>query len=317
MSTSLDLSLGAIEVGCLIATVLYGVATMQAYIYARNCADDPLVFKVGVLLIWLAETLLTLLNFFYLYFLTVTNYGAFDTVDDMPWSASLSFWIIGIISVAVECFYAWRILNLSKRMIIPMISWIGSLVHLAANTTIFVLSLKSKTIARYEASYDWTITLSLTVETIIDVVNTIALSYYLRKMRAQGHHRTTAMVDSLLSWTLETGLIISVCAVIMLVLNRATPADNAIWVGMLMFYPKLFSNSLLMSLNARHALRRENKTVVTGFGSNADRIGGTGRGAQRNVTVSVSQSTFQEVELTSIGRTKGSLDTMDVASMAA
>jgi len=55
-------------------------------------------------------------------------------------------------------------------------------------------------------------------------------------------------------WTIETGLLTSVAAVTMLVCFLLMQ-DNFIWIAIYTFLAKLFSNSFLVSLNARDVER--------------------------------------------------------------
>ncbi|KAF7968815.1 hypothetical protein HWV62_29250 [Athelia sp. TMB] len=52
----------------------------------------------------------------------------------------------------------------------------------------------------------------------------------------------------------QTGLLTSIGALIMLVFSLALP-NTALWLGASGFYCKLYSNSLMASLNAREILR--------------------------------------------------------------
>ena len=47
MST-LPATLGAVEVTILIASVLYGVTTLQAYLYVENCSADKCYLRILV-----------------------------------------------------------------------------------------------------------------------------------------------------------------------------------------------------------------------------------------------------------------------------
>lgn len=47
MST-LTLSLGVVEVAILISSVLYGVTTLQAWLYAERFSNDPLYVRTAV-----------------------------------------------------------------------------------------------------------------------------------------------------------------------------------------------------------------------------------------------------------------------------
>lgn len=51
MEHVLDLSLGAIEVAVLLASVLYGLVLIQTYVYALSCKSDRPALKLVVALI--------------------------------------------------------------------------------------------------------------------------------------------------------------------------------------------------------------------------------------------------------------------------
>jgi hypothetical protein len=46
--TILDLSVGALEIGVLLSTVLYGVATVQAWLYTERNFKDPIWLRIMV-----------------------------------------------------------------------------------------------------------------------------------------------------------------------------------------------------------------------------------------------------------------------------
>jgi hypothetical protein len=54
MPSSLDLTLGAVEIGAMMSMMLYGMVTVQMYIYARNCKTDRAWLKALVTCVWCA-----------------------------------------------------------------------------------------------------------------------------------------------------------------------------------------------------------------------------------------------------------------------
>ena len=48
MMSTLPVTLGALEVGILISSVLYGVTTLQAWLYAENYSADKCYFRILV-----------------------------------------------------------------------------------------------------------------------------------------------------------------------------------------------------------------------------------------------------------------------------
>jgi hypothetical protein len=54
------LSLGAIEVGVLLSSLLYGMSLVQAYNYAINCTGDHAWLKAMVAAVWCVNSLISL-----------------------------------------------------------------------------------------------------------------------------------------------------------------------------------------------------------------------------------------------------------------
>ncbi|KZT00381.1 uncharacterized protein LAESUDRAFT_666231 [Laetiporus sulphureus 93-53] len=202
----IGLTAGVIEIGILISTFLYGITTMQAYIYARSYGRDPWWLQTlvlfGMLKIYrLLETLLTVLTCIYLYSLTITNFGKLATLQDLPWSMDVSFAIGGLLSAIVQSFFAWRVYIISGRLLTSLVSWSASFCRVVITVTICVLDVKSKTVGRYESLYPWTITFSLALAMFIDVLNTCALCFWLWK-KQDHRHSSSAMIDKIMTWTI-------------------------------------------------------------------------------------------------------------------
>lgn len=79
-------------------------------------------------------------------------------------------------------FFAYRIRQFSKMWIITLVSWLGSLLQLAATLGITILSPRYS-IAVFAVKFGWMITASLSINLIVDIINTGALSFYLQRGR--------------------------------------------------------------------------------------------------------------------------------------
>ncbi|KAH7914161.1 hypothetical protein BJ138DRAFT_1144516 [Hygrophoropsis aurantiaca] len=253
MATSLDFSLGALEIGVLLSTCLYGVTTVQAYTYWSSRFRDPLWLRLLVASIWVLESFHTIFLWVYLYRLTVTYYGVSAVLASTTWSLDVSALFDGVIGATVQAYFAWRVHVVSQKYFIPVVSWCGSLLQLSAATAITILS-TGTTIVYFDTHYEWLIAVNLALDLFVDLVNTSALCYHLWLGR-NGMRHTDRVLDTLLMWTIETGLLTTVAAVMMLILSFAM-AETALWITISMFYAKLYSNSLLASLNGRSSLRR-------------------------------------------------------------
>ncbi|KAJ3858918.1 hypothetical protein EV359DRAFT_68610 [Lentinula novae-zelandiae] len=76
MILDIDSSLGYPEIGALLSGVLFGIFTMQVYIYHKNFPNDQGWIKFGLVdSMWFFELAHTICEFYGLYYVTVFHYG--------------------------------------------------------------------------------------------------------------------------------------------------------------------------------------------------------------------------------------------------
>ncbi|KAJ7132477.1 hypothetical protein C8R44DRAFT_774091 [Mycena epipterygia] len=226
MLSELDLGLGALEIGVLLSSTLWGVTTVQLYIYSTTPNNDPWWTKTLVYLVYIMESLHTIFSWMYIYRLTVTFYGVPAELGVVQWTLSASSLFDGLIGAIVQMFFAYRIQQFSKMWAITLVSWLGS----------------------FAIKFGWMITASLSINLIVDIINTAALSFYLQRGRT-GFKQSDQILVKLVMWTVETGLVTAVAAAVQLILVP-------LWIGISLFYAKLYSNSFLAILNSRTVIRR-------------------------------------------------------------
>ncbi|EPS96190.1 hypothetical protein FOMPIDRAFT_115943 [Fomitopsis schrenkii] len=103
VSITLDNLLGAVFIGIILSTVLYGVTCLQTYLYyTEYCKKDSLRLKVYVAFVVSVCTIdslhVALLATTYYYY-TVTNYGNYSALVQR-WRRS----IVGIVSFLVQLY---------------------------------------------------------------------------------------------------------------------------------------------------------------------------------------------------------------------
>ncbi|TDL15203.1 hypothetical protein BD410DRAFT_778295 [Rickenella mellea] len=256
----LDLNLGALEIGTLISSVLFGVTNVQVYMYWNQRFKDGIAIKSLVATIWTFETVHTAFLWMYIYRLTVTFYGVPAALEQTSWELNMSGFFDGIISGAVQAFFAYRVLAISGNWVVPVISWSGSLLQMTGTFAVTALGFRTN-IETFALKYSWIVRGVLVTDTIVDTINTLALCYYLSKGRT-GFHKTDRMIDTIILWTVETGLTTTVAAVVMLIFDISL-SKTAMWIGVSLFQAKLYSNSLLAVLNGRDVLRGRLDGVMT------------------------------------------------------
>jgi len=269
--SSLALTLGALEVGILLSSVLFGVVTVQAFLYTERNFKDPLWLRIVVGIVLLLETIQTIFTWVLLYSLTVTNYGKSDTIIETHqiWTLPVALICSSLIGAIVQNFFGYRVRVFSGRLLIPIMVWIGGILRVAFAIMLVDFILSSETLPQFLQRYHWAVTIELVLPAVVDVLNTSTLCFYLSRRRT-GYKPTQRMVDQLMIFAIETGLLTSLCAVAQVICSFVL-SDNLVLFALLIIYPKLFSTSFFTSLNRRKSLRQTDSEPVhvwsTGDGS--------------------------------------------------
>jgi len=253
MASVIDLTLGGLEVGTMISILLFGIITVQVYLYAQAGFKDHVVIRLLVGTMWVLDALHTIFLCIYLYHLTVSTYGQPTALAEIHWTYVGVILLNSVMAAAVQSFFAYRILVISGRLYISLFSWFISLVRLGMGLMVVVLSDKAWMFSVYMEKYAWTIPTSLAILSFGDFLNTSVLCYFLSAHRSQ-NAPTNQVINKLIIWAIETGLVTTVCAITELILSVTMP-QSLIWIGLYFFFPKFYSISMLTSLNNRRHLR--------------------------------------------------------------
>ncbi|KAH7906495.1 hypothetical protein BJ138DRAFT_1129857 [Hygrophoropsis aurantiaca] len=241
--------IGPVELGVAVAIFLFGCSIVQGYIYYSTFREDPWVFKVLVASVLALETGHIISINAYIWHITITTYGNPMGLAVFPAAADMAILFTGLISLAVQSFYVLRLTKFSDTRIFPAIC---AAISVLANTTCLVIAGKAfamKNLVQFESEISRLITVSLVAKVLCDLAITIGMVYHLRKCRS-GFPQTVYVVDRLIRWTLETGLLTGLNSILVLVFFLAM-RENFIWVGLYSFLACSHANSLLASINSR------------------------------------------------------------------
>ncbi|KAF7293803.1 hypothetical protein HMN09_01176100 [Mycena chlorophos] len=251
-------TIGALLVGALVSCVLWGISTTQTYIYFSRFPEDSLAIKLLVSVVWLFEFGHTICTSHVVYIFAITNYGnPLVLLGKTPPTLGLTVLLGTLTTCCVQGFFAFRIWTLAPHPIfkaIPIALWISLFAYLGFTTADTALSIINP-IPVFDTKYHWL----LLVPTAMNVVNdnsiTICLVLLLLWTRQKkGFRNTVLLLDQLLKWTLETGMLTSIFSCLNLAFYVQQP-DNFIWIALQVVRARVFANSLLASLNSRDALR--------------------------------------------------------------
>jgi len=158
-----------------------------------------------------------------------------------------------LITFIVQGFFCHRVYRLSQKLPLTIICVILSILRFIGGIALSVESLLDvpKTPnGDFVYTFSWLITAALAVGAAADVVIAASLVYYLRKMTSPSNlMSTTAFLNRVMRWTLQTGLITSMTSVTVIICFQTM--SNMVWFGLYVILAKLYSISLLVSLNTR------------------------------------------------------------------
>ncbi|KAJ7823853.1 hypothetical protein B0H14DRAFT_2825488 [Mycena olivaceomarginata] len=243
VSFNVNTTIGIFQIGVLISYVLFGVTTTQSYIYYSRFPEDSSNLKALVAFVWICELGHAICMGHALYIYTILDYAHPERLlGAFPISGSISPFFVGLIVACVQGFFSFRIYALSKRLYIPILSWTMSLMRLAAHTVMGVEAVRMTSWASYEAQWRPLLTAIWIVSAANDVLITTTLVYLLYRQRSHVHKRTVAVMDKIILWTVETGMLTSVSGIMMICFLTM---ENFVWLAFYAVEARVFSNSLL------------------------------------------------------------------------
>jgi len=251
---------GQMFIGFFINVLLCGIMITQVYLYGVTFKKDPIWMKVAVALIFIADLLHTGFLFAYLYNALISRYGIAEALNDADWVFATDPALTGLIAFAVQAFFSWRVKVLTKSWILAgLIMVLAAAGGVAGIWTAVEVGIHPR-FTEFQ-SFKATVIVWLAAEAFCDVVITTILVWYLRKHKT-GFSHSDLIVDRIIRLTMQTGFLTMVVASLDLITFLTDPKGT----HLIFNFPlaKLYTNSLMSSLNARQGWQFSNqgKSVV-------------------------------------------------------
>ncbi|KAF8055000.1 hypothetical protein FPV67DRAFT_1750531 [Lyophyllum atratum] len=233
---------------------LMGVLAVQVYFYSIAFPSDRLVTKTIVYVVFALDVVQTCFSTVYVWHILIIGWGDMEHVHDTPWSISTLSPAAGIVALLVQFFFAWRVwvLGAESWTSIPLVS--GIIVFAFASCVAaftYGIALVKAPLASHGLLLGW-----LTTSIVCDLLITITLVLQLWIKRRKGFRFTNIVVHRALRIAVETGAVTCGVAIIELVLCL-TPKSPYVHL-LILVSGKIYSNSLLVSLNSRAPFFRKN-----------------------------------------------------------
>ncbi|KAL1659300.1 hypothetical protein GGG16DRAFT_110514 [Schizophyllum commune] len=256
MSAAIQLALhdtmGAAFIGCIIAGLLHGVSIVQTWYYFTHHRDAWHTVSLVTAVLFF-DTVHQALISYTVYYYVIANYGSAVTIGELVWSLLVEVYFNGFTGFLVQGFLALRIWRLSNKNV-----WLTSIVcvfifaEFCCCLIFASLSLHLNTFAELAELQG----LSVSVNALAaagDVLIAIILCTLLHRSRT-GFSRSDTIINKLIIFAVNTGMLTSLCAVGSLI--SITVAGNTFWyIAFFFCMGRLYTNSLLATLNARKAIR--------------------------------------------------------------
>ncbi|OBZ74939.1 hypothetical protein A0H81_05649 [Grifola frondosa] len=251
-------TLGAILLGMAFSSAFFGITLLQTYQYYDRYWNDGLGLKLFVVIIGILDTaqLVAVVqsNWWYL----IENYGNVSALTSVEWSLGVEIAMTCSVGLLVQMFFAKRVWALSeKNTVITTLIILTTLTQFSLG--IYYTTLGQSTDFSSIAKITWASTASLACSIAGDVIITASMCFYLHRSRS-GMRRTDKLINVLIVYTVNTGLLTTICAICTIILVSILPF--ATFTGELI-YCKCYVNSTLASLNARSRLRSLDRAFLS------------------------------------------------------
>ncbi|KAL0948357.1 hypothetical protein HGRIS_010940 [Hohenbuehelia grisea] len=248
--------IGAIEIGILCSVILYGMATLQTILYhIRFKRKDSRPLRTIIGIIWFAGLGHSVFACWTLYTVTIRDYN--QSFEELSFPSTIIAAVLfgSLIQPLVQAVYAARVYQFSKRWFIPAVCWCISANIFGSTALLSYKALVSPPLTEFEKEWTWLIAATLTATAIVDVLISASMCYHLHRHRGLSYQRSSLVLNKLIIWTMQTGLITSlsitaIASTVTFILIK----HRFIWLAIFMVLTGLYSNALLALLNGRWQL---------------------------------------------------------------
>ncbi|KAI0365395.1 hypothetical protein BV20DRAFT_757779 [Pilatotrama ljubarskyi] len=296
---SVESTLGALFVGTLVCTLLYGLTLYQTYRYYRLYPRDLKIFKILVPVVLVLETLHTAFAIETCYWYMIKNYANPVALLGYRYSLKLLIPLTGLTGILCNAFYARRVyLFGSKHRIFVAIATVFLLAKIGFTAAVAVEAFQSEYITSI-ATYSWMISATYGFTVGADGLLSATLIYILLASRT-GFRRTDNVLESLALYTINTGLTTSIVGILVFIFALVQP-HSFVWAAISVVSDKLYANAILAVLNSRHTMAGrmfEQTTDLETIGAQLEGRSRTTANARTSMQFRVRGSTTRAMEPT-------------------
>lgn len=235
-------------IGLMLNILLFGIMIAQVYVYHTSYKKDSWGLKCFVSYLFIADLVNAIFCFVYLYRTLIIDFGDAEALGVADWIFATEPALTAIIASSVQLFFARRIWLLTKNWALVALVVVTSLTSgICGIMTAFEVG-RTPNFVDFR-NFEAVVSAWLGSTVACDAFITFILVHTLRKHKT-GFQRSDMMVDRIIRITVQTGFITMIIAALDLAFYLAVPSG----LHLLFSFPlsKLYTNSLMSSLNSRH-----------------------------------------------------------------
>ncbi|KAJ7641958.1 hypothetical protein FB45DRAFT_363836 [Roridomyces roridus] len=268
---------GALLIGALFASVIYGISSLQATFYFRSYRNDVMRLKILVAVIWVLDTIHTGFLWGAVWFYLIGQYGDPLAKNSIAWEIPMIIIQAALIVICVHCFFAHRIFMLGRRswlLATPVVRYfflleIRSLVahkiiliclRLASSAVLSAKLFEYKYFTVVQAHDGWLFTLGLASSAVLDVYTSSVLAYLLLRHRGESDRINHVLYKLVIYGSLTT------LGSTTTILSWVFMNDNMVFLGLYFCTTKFYASVVFATLNSRYNILRESEEQQGGGG---------------------------------------------------
>ncbi|KDR82133.1 hypothetical protein GALMADRAFT_44609, partial [Galerina marginata CBS 339.88] len=237
-------------IGYILNWGLFGVLSMQVYVYYLAFPNDRAAYKslvYGAYLLEAAQTFLFTSSAFRTFAFGFGNPSVLDEVDILWFSVPIMSGLVAFIS---QAFYAYRITVLAQTKYLSGLIMLLACFSLAGSIALGVET-KNAVLFSHLLKKDSFTTAGIWEggSAACDVLIAASMTYYLKR-RDTGIKQTQVLLTKIIRLTIETGSLTAAIAILTLILTFL-PGQPTYYQTSVSVLGKVYSNSMMVAFNSR------------------------------------------------------------------
>jgi len=263
-------SYGAVLIGCFLAQAIWGVSTVQVFIYFQSYEKDKLPLKLLVVLLWIIDTVNQILLLKSLFPVLILQYGRVAGLLDNQTEIAVHNFTSAVVAFVVQMYFIRRIYVFGKRYIAVKILSAALLIPVfweIAGPIVYWVRGFGEPLTDQIRPYFVDINISLRAAPfVVDVAIALCMIWLLTWNQASFISQTKKMVLRILIVTVNSGTWTALLALLTLIMLKVFPVDLYFCV---FDFPQctLYFSTFMANLNSRNYVRGEDG-ALTVFGTN-------------------------------------------------